>query len=91
MVFFRVKKAWAMPRSVSFKGLIQNFQRAFPTLFTFESPSGPLMGIDNLSNAYPMPGMGEAGKSWLGIDRAIKKIMYYVGFRVFFVLMLMRK
>ena len=31
MVSFRgQKKAWAMPRLVSFRGLIQNFRRAFP-------------------------------------------------------------
>ena len=35
-----VKKAWATPRSVSFRGLIQNFRRAFPPLSYAESPLG---------------------------------------------------
>jgi len=34
-----VKKAWATPRSVSFRGLIQNFRRASPPLSYAESPS----------------------------------------------------
>ena len=34
------KKAWAMPRSVSFTGLIQNFRRASPPLSYAESPPG---------------------------------------------------
>ena len=39
MVSFRgQKKAWATPRSVSFRGLIQNFRRAFPPLSYAESP-----------------------------------------------------
>ena len=32
------KKAWATPRSVSFRGLIQNFRRASPPLSYAESP-----------------------------------------------------
>ena len=41
MVSFRgQKKAWAMPRSVSFTGLIQNFRRASPPLSYAESPLG---------------------------------------------------
>ena len=34
-----VKKAWATPRSVSFRGLIQNFRRASPPISNVESPS----------------------------------------------------
>ena len=38
MVSFRgKKKAWVTPRSVSFRGLIQNFQRASPPL-SYASP-----------------------------------------------------
>ena len=33
-----VKKAWATPRSVSFRGLIQNFRLASPPLSYAESP-----------------------------------------------------
>ena len=33
-----VKKAWAMPRSVSFRGLIQNFRQASPPRLYAESP-----------------------------------------------------
>ena len=35
-----VKKAWATPRSVSFRGLIQNFRQASPPLSYAESPPG---------------------------------------------------
>ena len=43
MVSFRgQKKAWATPRSVSFRGLIQNFRRAFPPLSYAESPPPPV-------------------------------------------------
>ena len=39
MVTFRgSKKAWATPRSVFFRGLIQNFGRASPPLSYAESP-----------------------------------------------------
>ena len=43
MVSFRgkKKKAWATPRLVSFRGLIQNFSRASPPLSYAESPPGP--------------------------------------------------
>ena len=42
MVSFRgQKKAWATPRSVSFRGLIQNFQRASPPLSYAEFPPPP--------------------------------------------------
>ena len=34
-----VKKAWAMPRSVSFRGLIQNFRQASPPRLYAESPT----------------------------------------------------
>ena len=34
------EKAWATPRSVSFRGLIQNFRRASPPLSYAESPRG---------------------------------------------------
>ena len=41
MVSFRdQKKAWATPRSVSFRGLIQNFRRASPPFSYAESPPG---------------------------------------------------
>ena len=40
MVSFRgQKKAWATPRSVSFRGLIQNFRPASPPVSYAESPS----------------------------------------------------
>jgi len=40
MVSFRgQKKAWAMPRSVSFRGLIQNFRRASTPFSYVESPN----------------------------------------------------
>ena len=39
MVPFRgQKKAWAMPRLVSFTGLIQNFRRQHPHPFHMQSP-----------------------------------------------------
>ena len=41
MVSFRGKKGWAMPRLVSFNGLIQNFQWASPPLsYGGSSPKG---------------------------------------------------
>ena len=41
LVSFRgKKKTWATPRSVSFRGLIQNFLRASPPLSYAESPTG---------------------------------------------------
>ena len=39
MVSIRGQKAWATPRLVSFRGLIQNFRRASP-LLSYESPPG---------------------------------------------------
>ena len=36
-----VKKVWASPRSVSFRGLIQNIRRASPPLSYAESPPLP--------------------------------------------------
>ena len=39
-LFYGSKKAWAPPRSVSFRGLIQNFRRASPSLSYAESPPG---------------------------------------------------
>ena len=42
MVSFRgQKKAWAPPRSVSFRGLIQNFRRTSPPLSYAESTPPP--------------------------------------------------
>ena len=38
-----VKKAWAPSRSVSFRGLIQNFRRASPPLSYTESPPGKIL------------------------------------------------
>ena len=53
MVSFRgQKKAWATPRSVSFRGLIQNFRRASPPLSYAESlppPPGLTESIVTLS------------------------------------------
>ena len=46
MVSFRGQKSLATPRSVSFRALIQNFQRASPPLSYTESPPGlPVGGI----------------------------------------------
>ena len=42
--FRRKNKAWATPRSVSFRGLIQNFRRASPPLSYAEFPPG-LQGL----------------------------------------------
>ena len=39
MSLLGVKKAWATPRSVSFRSLIQNFRRASPP-FHMQSPPG---------------------------------------------------
>ena len=41
MSLLGVKKAWATPRSVSFRGLIQNFQRASPPLSYVASSPHP--------------------------------------------------
>ena len=38
-LFLGSKKAWATPRLVSFRGLIQNFRQASPPLSYVESPS----------------------------------------------------
>ena len=35
-----VKKAWATPKSISFRSLIQNFRRASPPLSYAKSPPG---------------------------------------------------
>ena len=45
-----VKKAWATPRSVSFRGLIQNFRRASPPLSYAESPPGDHAVLKLLKN-----------------------------------------
>ena len=38
------KKAWATPRSVSFRGLIQNFRRASPPFSYASAPAPPGFG-----------------------------------------------
>ena len=43
-----VKKAWAAPRSVSFRALIQNFRRASPPLSHAEYPPPPGKGCRDL-------------------------------------------
>ena len=49
-----VKKAWVTPRSVSLRGLIQNFRPASPPLSYAESPQGNLEG--GTSNWVPATG-----------------------------------
>ena len=45
-----VKKAWATPRSVSFRGLIQNFRRASPPLsYARSPPRAQLERIDTIN------------------------------------------
>ena len=54
MVSFRgKKKAWATPRSVSFRGLIQNFRRASSPLSNAESPP---------------PGLSKRGSTWVNCN-----------------------
>ena len=47
------KKGWAMPRSVSFRGLIQNFRRASPPLSYAESAPPPPGPWGSLHSGYP--------------------------------------
>ena len=44
-----VKKAWPTHRSVSFRGLIQNFRRASPPLSYARSPRAQLERIDTIN------------------------------------------
>ena len=48
-MFLGVKKSWALPRSVSFRGLIQNFRRASPPLSYARPPRAQLERIDTIN------------------------------------------
>ena len=67
MVSFRgKKKAWATPRSVSFRGLIQNFRRASSPLSNAESPP---------------PGLSKRGSTWVNCNWRVQTTHVHVSSR----------
>ena len=56
------KKAWATPRSVSFRGLIQNFRRASPPFSYADSLPGMGMGTPKIEVTI---GIGDDAKIWI--------------------------
>ena len=53
-LFYGSKKAWATPKSVSFRGLIQNFRRAFPPLCYASLPLGGYITLKRTTPSLPL-------------------------------------
>ena len=70
------KNAWATPRSVSFRGLIQNFPRASPPISYAESP--PLGGLTvlKLIKLTHEQGLKKCGSESMGLWGVMHLISY---------------